>query len=83
MKTGLHIILRAKDVEVHANHPPWITTEFKKLIESKQQAFHSKNVILYRTYHNRNNKERKRLSSIFLEMKVNHLKETTPPLWCK
>ena len=39
MKTGFDIILPAKDVK--ANHPPWITTEFKKLIESKQQTFHS------------------------------------------
>ena len=32
-------------------------------------------------YHNRNNKEKKRLSSIFLEIKVYHLEETAMPLW--
>jgi hypothetical protein len=50
-----------KDTKVHANDPPWITAEFKKLIQSRQRAFHENNGTLYRAYRNRTNKERKRL----------------------
>ena len=69
-----------KDIKLHANDPPWITAEFKKLIENRQRAFHNKNVLLYRKYRNRINKKRKRLRSNFFETKVNHLKETTPSI---
>ena len=70
-----------KDIKVHANDPPWITAEFKKLIENTHRAFHNKNVILYQTYRNGINKERKKLRSNFFETKVSHLKETTRSLW--
>ena len=81
VRTGLDIIMPVKDTKVHANNPPWITAEFKKLIQSRQRAFHENNVTLYRAYRNRINKERKRLRSNFFEMKISHLKETTQSLW--
>ena len=41
-KTSLDIIMPVKVIKVHANDPPWITAEFKKLIKTDSELFRIK-----------------------------------------
>ena len=51
---------------------PWVTPEFKKLIEARQKAFHDGKSSHYWRLRNQVNRETKKLSSTFLEKKNWH-----------
>ena len=39
IKTGLDCFFPCKTVKLHDNDKPWVTTNFKKIIEKRQRAF--------------------------------------------
>ena len=70
-----------KRVKVHANDPPWVTSDFKKLIKARQQAYSNGEIETYRHYRNLVNRERKIIRNRFFPSKVRHLKDTKPNQW--
>ena len=58
---------------------PWVTPEFKKIIESRQKAFHDGKTSHYRRLRNQVNRETKKLRSTFLEKKLAQLKLNPNP----
>ena len=76
--TGADIIMPLKRVKVHVNDPPWDTSDFKKLIKARQQAYSNGEIETYRHYRNLVNRERKIIRNRFFASKVRHLKDTKP-----
>ena len=66
-----------KGVKIHVNDPPRITSDFKKLIKARQQAYSSGKTETYRYYRNLVNRERKTLRNRFVTSKV------FDPLWLR
>ena len=79
--TGVDIIMPLKQVKVHVNDPPWVTSDFTKLIKTRQEAFSNGQTEIYRHYRNLVNRERKILRSRYFASKVRHLKDTKPNQW--
>ena len=81
IKTGLDTIMPVKQSRVHVDDPPWVSPEFKHLINLRQRAFSAGHTQLFRHYHNVVNRKRKVLLSNYYASKVNHLKQTKPSQW--
>ena len=69
----------AKTVKLHEKDKPWVTPEFKKIIEARQKAFHDRKSSHYRRLRNQVNREAKKLRSIFLKKKLAQLKLNPNP----
>ena len=65
----------------NVNDPPWVTSDFKELIKSRQQAFSNGEMENYRHYRNLVNRKRKTLQSRYFASKIQHLKQTKPSKW--
>ena len=63
--TGMDILMPERKVKFHKNDAPWVTKEFKELINLRQRAFFSGNADLFKFYRNRVNKTRKSLRAKF------------------
>ena len=82
INTGLDRFLPTKTVKLHDKDKPWITPEFKKIIETRQKAFHHGKSSNYRQLRNQVNRESKKLRSTFLEKKLEQLKlNPNPKKW--
>ena len=67
INTGLDCFFPSKIVKLHDHDKPWVTVEFKKIIENRQRAFRQGKSLLYRRLRNLANRESKRLKSTFLK----------------
>ena len=74
INTGLDCFFPSKIVKLHDHDKPWVTVEFKKIIENRQKAFRQGKSLLYRRLRNLANRESKRLKSTFLKKKMDELK---------
>ena len=75
---GVDTIMPLKRIKLHVNDPPWVTSDFKELIKSRQQAFSNREMENYRHYRNLVNRKRKTLQSRYFASKIQHLKQTKP-----
>ena len=66
--------LPTKTVKLHEKDKPWVTPEFKKIIEARQKAFHGGKSSHYRRLRNQVNRETKKVRSTFLEKKIGTVK---------
>ena len=74
--------LPIKTVKLHDNDKPWVTPEFKKIIGTRQKAFHHGKSPHYQQLRNQVNRESKKLRSTFLEKKLEQLKlNPNPKKW--
>ena len=74
--------LPIKTVKLHDNDKPWVTPEFKKIIGTRQKAFHHGKSPLYQQLQNQVNRESKKLRSTFLEKNLEQLKlNPNPKKW--
>lgn len=74
ISTGLDIFFPSKTVKLHDHDKPWVTPEFKKIIQDRQRAFRQGRSSQYRRLRNLANRESKRLKSTFLKKKLDELK---------
>ena len=74
INTGLECFFPSKIVKLHDHDKPWVTVEFKRIIENRQRAFRQGKSLLYRRLRNLANRESKRLKSTFLKKKMDELK---------
>ena len=74
ISTGLDCFLPTKTVKLHDKDKPWIIPEYKKIIETRQKAFHHGKSLNYLQLRNQVNRESKKLRSAFLEKKLEQLK---------
>ena len=82
INAGLDCFLPTKTVKLHEKDKPWVTPEFKKIIEARQKAFHDGKSSHYRRLCNQINRETKKLRSTFLEKKLAQLKlNPNPKKW--
>ena len=79
INAGLDCFFPAKTVKLHEKDKPWVTPEFKKIIEARQKAFHDGKSSHYRRLRNQVNRETKKLRSTFLEKKLAQLKLNPNP----
>ena len=78
----LDCFLLAKTVKLHEKDKPWVTPEFKKIIQARQKVFHDGKSLHYRWLRNQINRETKKLRSTFLEKKLAQLKlNPNPKKW--
>ena len=72
-----------KTVKLHEKDKPWVTPEFKKIIEARQKAFYDGKSSHYRRLRNQViNREAKKLRSTFLKKKLAQLKlNPNPKKW--
>jgi hypothetical protein len=78
----LDCFLPIKTVKLHDNDKPWVTPEFKKIIGTRQKAFHHGKSPHYQQLRNQVNRESKKLRSTFLEKKLEQLKlNPNPKKW--
>ena len=81
--TGLDGIMPFKSKKVASNEPPWVNVSLKTLIQRRQQALVSGNMIDYNILRNKVNRARKNCRAKFYEAKVKHLKSCKPAVWWK
>ena len=79
INAGLDCFFPAKTVKLHEKDKPWVTPEFKKIIEARQKAFHDGKSSHYRRLRNQVSRETKKLRSTFLEKKLAQLKLNPDP----
>ena len=82
INAGLDCFLPIKTVKLHDNDKPWVTPEFKKIIGTRQKAFHHGKSPHYQQLRNQVNRESTKLRSTFLEKKLEQLKlNPNPKKW--
>jgi len=62
---------------------PWVTPEFRELINKRELAWQTGETELWKEMRNRVNRQRKQLASKFYKSKVECLKSTNPSKWWK
>ena len=67
-------------IEVHQTDSPWLAN-LKRLIQKKQHAFSSGDMLIFKMLRNKVNCERKKCRAIYYNKKVQDLKDTCPPDW--
>ena len=73
IKTGLDCLFPGKTVKLHDNDKPWVTANFKKIIEKRQRAFQEGQGSQFRRLLNLANRESKTLKSTYLKRKLDEL----------
>lgn len=72
-----------KQVKVRSDDPPWVSEHFKSLIKKRQRAFSRGDVMSFKYFRNKVNRERKILRASFYTHKVSNLKKSKPKDWWK
>ena len=78
---GLNILMPKKSVRVYPTDRPWINAEIKSLIQKRQKAFNSGNLIDFKKLRNKVNRERKRCRQFYYQNKIHNLRNTKPRDW--
>ena len=76
IKTGLDCFFPCKTVKLiklHDNDKPWVTANFKKIIEKRQRAFREGQGPQFFRLRNLAKRESKRLKSTYLKRKLDEL----------
>ena len=91
LDVGLHKhLLLCNAVDKHApphnlvltnNDKPWVTAKFKECVHSRNQAFATDNIDLYRRMRNQVNRLRQQLRTQFFKNKLNNLKTVDNKKW--
>ena len=78
---GLNILMPKKSVRVYPTDRPWINAEIKSLIQKRQKAFNSGNLIDFKKLRNKVNRESKRCRQLYYQNKIHNLRNTKPRDW--
>ena len=70
--TGLNILMPDKSVRVYPTDLPGMNAEIKSLIQKRQKAFNSGNLIDFKKLRNKVNRERKRCRQIYYQNKIHN-----------
>ena len=71
--TGLDCFFPCKSVKLHANDKPWVTPEFKEIIEDRQKGYLDGKIQKYNYLRNLANRKTKPRSN-YLDKKMDQLK---------
>ena len=66
---------------VHPNDHPWISEDFRRLIQLRQRSFLSGNNTLFKFYRNRVNGKRKTCKANYYKSNEDNLKQSNPKHW--
>ena len=64
-----------------SNDHPWISDEFRRVIQLRQHHHHAGNTLMYNVYRNKANRMRKQLKSRFYANKMAELQSECPRRW--
>jgi len=76
--TAFHHFFPEKSLSTHPSDLPWITGRIKRLIQQRNQAFHSHNITAYKSLRNTVIREIKTAKKTFYHNKLQHLQ---PSQW--
>ena len=79
LEAGLDLFMPRKTIKRHDSDRPWITDEFKRIIQDRQKAYYQGNRPFYNQLPNKANRECKKLKSTFLKRKLEQLKSSPNP----
>ena len=78
---GLNILMPEKSIRVYPTDRPWMNAEIKSLIQKRQKAFNSGNLIDFKKLRSKVNRERKRCRQLYDQNKIHNLHNTKPRNW--
>lgn len=81
LQTRIDLHFPMKSVVKHNSDKEWVTPQIKSLIKRRQQAFHSRNMILYRKLRNRVNRLCTKARKRHYVHKIHVLKKENPARW--
>ena len=81
IKTLLDTHLPERKIRRCSSDIPWIDDNFRYLIRRRQKALLSGNLLMYRLYRNKANRERKSLQRKYYQRKIQSLENEHPKQW--
>lgn len=80
-RIGMDIIMPLSSVKLYVKDMPWVTAEFKQLIEARNKAFARGDIDNFRRLRNHVNRERKLCRKRYFNSKIANLKTSKPSRW--